>query len=69
MVGTFAGIHKFAYRPGLLAARFIGGAMMNTNLDHHGMQFTGLIQVAEGQVGFDEALHLVVRGGQGIDLR
>jgi hypothetical protein len=63
MGGAFAGIHKFAHRSRLLAARLVGRAMVNTDFHHHGMKLTGLMEVADCQVGFDDALHLVVRCG------
>jgi hypothetical protein len=65
--GTFGWINEAAHCAALCASGSGSGAVMDTDLDHHGVKFTGGCNIHRTNVGFDNLLELIVRCVEDVD--
>lgn len=67
MLGAFGRINERASIAALVATWPLGGAMMDADLDHHGVCISGHGGIGERGVGFDHCLERIVVCRQGVD--
>jgi hypothetical protein len=65
--GTFGWINEAAHCAALCASGSGSGAVVDTDLDHHGMKFAGGCNIHWTNVGFDNLLEQIVRCVEGVD--
>jgi hypothetical protein len=68
VVGTFLWINERAGIATLTAAGALSGAVVDADLDHHGMGVAGHGGIAECCIGLDHGLQGIVRGIHGINV-
>ena len=67
VLGAFLWVNEGASVPALVAPWALGGAMVDTDLDHEGVGVTGHGGIDECSIGLNNGLEVVVAGGQGVD--